>query len=234
MAGAHVFGDDRLGIWIAPTANLADKLADRLPKLRTAVPALTDVFLPRAATSEDRQAVLAAGFLGAHMWWAVDGLDPLAYAKRTLADIERAKPGAGDLNIELGTDSALEPYMRVVIATIRAKRPSYRLRLNVAFRKGAFVPADLVQSDANLYVAEQNYVDPPGLSMAPTSAADALLDLLEHGFPMEKAAVCYGAAGSVGGKTGAERVNTLPNGGGWLPRRGVVFHDDLMADAGLI
>jgi len=232
MAGSHVFEDERLGVWITSTASLADKLADRLPKLRAAVPALTDAFLPRQATLSNRQAVLQAGFLGAHMWWAVDGLDPASYAKRALADIERVRPGAGDLNIELADDSRIEPYMRSVIGVIRAKRPSYRLRLNVAFRKGRFLPTDLLGSDPNLYVAEQNYIDQPGRSMVPVSAADALLDLLEHGIPMHKAAVCYGAAGPVGGRTGDERVVTLPAGS--TIRRGVIFHDDLLADAGLI
>ena len=62
------------------------------------------------------------------------------------------------------------------------------------------------------------------------SSADVLSDLTSHGVPAAKATVCYAAACRVLGSP--ERLRTLPD----LTRlnRGVIFHDDLMADAGLL
>lgn len=230
MAGPHVFEDGRLGLWIVNLPALGGRLA-RLREL-----GFTDLFVNGpAGTTAIKSQVLGAGFLGCHAWWAVDGLTAHDYAVRCLADISRWSPGAGDLNIELGNDAALGPYLRQVVGELRAARRSYRLRLNVAARKAGFLPIDLLQSDANLYACEQNYAAKPGLDMAARfSEADVLDDLIAAGVPRVKAAVCYGAAITVGGKTGDERVCCIPQPPAFPIRRGVVFQDNLLADAGLL
>lgn len=229
MAGPHVFEDGRFGCWIVNPGALSDRLT-RLREL-----GFTDLFLRGPdGTAKLKQAVLGAGFRGCHAWWAVDGLNVLQYVVRVLGDVTRWSPGAGDLNIELGKDAALEPYIRSVVVGIRASRPRYRLRLNVAARKGGFLPVDLLQSDANLYACEQVYGDSPAGGMTLRfSEADALDRLVAAGVPRHKAAVCYAGAVAVGGVTGPRlRVSGLPN--GWLPSRGVVFQDDLLAEAGAL
>lgn len=224
MAGPHVFEDGRYGCWIV---NL-DALAGRLAALRGL--GFTDLFLRGPDGTRGLKAdVLEAGFLGCHAWWAVDGLSAAQYAERVLADVARWGPGAGDLNIELATDTALEPYMRAVVSRIRPARRAYRLRLNVAARKGGFVPGDLVASDPQLYACEQVYGDREDLAMSLWfSEADALERLTEAGVPAEKAAICFAGALRIGYRSWPG----IPN--GWTPRRGVVFHDDLLAEVGLI
>jgi hypothetical protein len=230
MAGEHVFRDGRIGVWNITPANLKDR-AKKLAAL-----GFTDVFVPRETTKEQAQAVRDVPGLYLNLWVAPHGRSAEQFAAETIQDVVRVlgTSGAVDLNVELSKDVDLLPYMTRAVMDIRATMKSRRLRLNVAWRKGGFVPTDLVIADPNLFVCEQNYVDPAGMSMSPTSALDAYLNLTDHGIPPDKASVCYGAAGPVGGKTGAERVNTLPNGGGWMPRRGVVFSDDLLTDGGLL
>lgn len=224
MAGPHVFGDGRLGVW----GRDRGLVISRLPKLRAFGGGwITDVFLPRTATKEDKQKVLAAGFTGSNMWWARDDLNAVAYANRTLSDITRAAPGAGDLNIELaGQDALLADYIRTVMTTLRNARRSYRFRLVVEPFKGAFLPVELLQEDANLFVCGEVY---SGL-MERMAEDDVRRDLIEAGIPQEKVSVMYAAAVTVPGRS--ERVCGLPT--GRIPRRGVIYHDDLMSDAGLI
>ncbi len=241
MAGPHVFEDGRVGLMVTDPApgSLADKLADRLPKIRAfAGGMVTDCFLPRSASSSDLGRVRAAD-MGAHLWAAVDELSAAQYAARTLADIERAKPGAVELNIELETDAALEPYMRAVVTAIRRKLPSRRLRLNIAPYKGAFLPLDLLAGDPNLYACEQTYYG----DLSRVSEGEALLDLLEAGVLMRKASLCYGAAALAGGRllVAQERVVGLGTLWTWSTgalvrglRRGIIFSDDLLTDVGLL
>lgn len=218
--GPHVFRDGRLGVWIVSPANLPGRLAG----LRAL--GFTDVFLPRTATKSDVERVRVAGFVGAHLWEAVDGETADEYAERVLADVRRLAVGAADLNVELGSDAALEPFMRRVLRRIRSTMPSRRLRLNVAWRKAGFLPVDLLVDDPNLFACEQNYLG----GMEPCSAADALEHLLAAGVPREKAAVCFGGAGPV--PPAGSRVATFPT--GFPPSRGVVFQDDLLAEVGLL
>lgn len=229
MAGPHVFGDGRLGCWIISPANLRD----RAKGLRAL--GVTDVFLPRTATKADfewARSGQGGGFVGSSVY-EVNAKDRTAdqYGADTVADIVRLSAGAADLNVELPVDAAIEPYCRRVLQVVRASMPNRRLRLNVAWRKGGFLPIDLLEGDPNLYACEQNYVDPPGSTMVPTSAADALENLLDAGVPLAKAAVCLGAAGPAPTPT-SPRVCTYPY--GWTPRRGVIFSDDLLVEAGLL
>ena len=238
MAGPHVFEDGRVGLWIV---NLP-ALRGRLAAIRAfAGGMVTDLFLPRDASANDLGNVRKAGFVGAHIWAAVDGLSAAEYAARTIADVERAKPGAVDLNVELGADAALEPFMHAVVLALRAKMPGRRLRLNVGAFKGAFLPVDLVLNDPQLYACEQTYYG----DMSRVSEAEALLNLLEAGVPMQKAALCYGAAALVPDPDvpagGSLRVVGLGTVWRWSDgilqrplRRGVIFHDDLLADVGLL
>lgn len=229
--GPHVFGDDRLGLWIV---NLA-ALPDRLPKIRAALGGtITDLFLPHSCTREQLDSVRAAGFVGAHLWAATDGLTAGEYVSRWRSTIARLRfNGACELNIELSSDAALEPYMRTVVGGLRGSYPQRRLRLNVAARKAPFLPVNLLETDPHLYVTEQAAFDSPERSMAALySFADVMLELLDYGVPAFKASVCYPAACTVGGITGSQRVNTIPL--GWKLRRGVIFQDDLMSDAGLL
>lgn len=212
--------EDRLGIYIRGTENLAG----RLPSIKAF--GFADVFLPPTAQPADLARVRGLG-LSAHMWWATDDLTPKEYAARALENIDRLGPGAGELNIELPTDAALPGYVEEVVRIIRAKRRSYRLRINLAPLKGFAIPQQRLAEDPNLYVAAQNYKG----DMSPFSDADVLTDLLAWGAPREKATVCYGAHGPVPGSNG-KRVCTLPE-LRW-PMRGVVYNDDLMADAGFL
>lgn len=225
--GPHVFGDGRVGLWIINPANLTD----RLPKIKAKAPYITDIFLPlQTAQPTDKATVQNAGLYAQGYAVGASVMTAEGYADSALANIARLATGALDANIELPNDAALGPYIHTFMARFRKARPNYRVRLNVAWRKGVFVPADLVIGDPNLYVAEQNYVDLP--SMNPCSEADALNNLLDAGLPLAKCAVCYGAAGPVGGITGAQRVNTLPT--AFAPRRGVIFQDDLMVESGIL
>ncbi len=215
--------EDRLGLWIVSSANLPD----RLPKIKAFQGGIIrDLFLPRSAELTAMQRVRDAG-LYAHLWAAVDGLSATDYANRTLLDIQRLGPGAVDLNIELGSDPPLAAYIRGVAELIRPRRPSYRLRINVAPWKAFALPSDLLASDPYLYACMQNY---EGNMDNLLSAADVLTNLDDWGVPLSKATVCYTAACRVLGST--ERVRTLPD--LLRLRRGVIFSDDLMAEVGLL
>lgn len=225
MPGPHVFGDGRLSCWVNTPANLN---TGRMSGLRAL--GITDLLLRGSdGTPVLKQKILAAGFTGCGAYWAVDDLPAAEYAARALADIQRWQPGFGDLNIELANDPPLEPYMRQAVTGIRIMKQNYRLRLVIAPRKGGFVPVDLLQGDPNLFVAIENY---GGNMDIIYSMADQERMLRQAGVPDEKIATCYAGACTVGGVTGAQRVNCFPL--GWTPQRGVVFTDDLLAEAGLL
>lgn len=227
MAGPHVFEDGRIGVWNVSLANLVD----RLPKFKAFQHgSITDVFLPSAATAADAKKVRDGGlFVG--QWWSVDGLSAEDYAKRALADIKRTTCGAGDLNLEMGDDVKLAAFIRRAVGLLRQSRPGFKFRINIAPRKGVFLPRDLILTDSNLYACEQNYF---GNMEQRFSEAEALQDLLDAGVPIRKAAICYGAACEVGGVTKKQRVNILPNFPVHGIRRGVIFTDDLLVEAGLL
>ena len=215
--------EDRLGLWIGSPGSLVD----RLPRIRSfAGGIIRDLFLPRTAAPSIFAAVRGAG-LSAHLYVSTDGLDARAYAERTLADIVRLKPGACDLNIELSADPPLAAYVETAVRAIRVERKAYRLRVNLAPWKGFAVPAALLAGDPALYACEQNYL---GNMEELLSPADVLSDLVAHGCPASKATVCYAAACKVLGSP--TRLRTLPDLS--RTRRGVIFTEDLMAEAGLL
>jgi hypothetical protein len=147
-------------------------------------------------------------------------------AAETLADVARLRPGAVELNVELGSDAGLPAFIVELVHLIRAQHAKLRLRLNVGLWKAFSLPAIALEHDPNLYACMQTYAG----AMEPYSSADAYHELLGYGVPESKATICYGAAGPV--PPAGDRVCTLPNLA--RRRRGVIFHDDLMADVGLL
>jgi hypothetical protein len=184
-----------------------------------------DTFWPRTSSAADLQAARAAG-LYAHLWVAVDGRSAPATVAETLADLTRLEPGALELNIELGSDAALKVYVLEVLHGIRAKRRALRIRLNLAAWKGFAAPALELRGDPNLYVCEQNYL---GNMDQLLSAADVESDLTAYGAPAAKVTTCYAAQCEV---LGSPRIRTLPDLSRW--RRGLIYQDDLLVDAGLL
>jgi hypothetical protein len=215
--------EDRLGLWVISPANVGARLAP-IKAFRGGI--IRDLFLPRNAEVANLAQVRQAG-LFAHLWVTPDDLTAEAYANRTLDDVNRLRPGAVELNVELPNDPPLTAYIREVVERIRARRPSLRLRVNVAPWKAFALPIDLLRSDGVLYACEQNYEGNMDNLLSP---ADVLYDLQAWGVPSSKATVCYAAACQVLGSS--SRLRTLPD----LARlrRGVIFSDDLMADAGLL
>ena len=215
--------EDRLGLWIGSPASLPGRL-QAIRSFHGGI--IRDLFLPRTAPASLFGDVRKVG-LFAHLYVTPDGLAASAYADRTLADIAQLKPGACDLNIELSADPPLAAYVETAVRRIRATRQTYRLRVNLAPWKGFAVPAALLAADPALYACEQNYLGNMAELLSP---ADVLADLVAHGCPASKATVCYAAACRVLGSP--DRLRTLPD----LSRtkRGVIFTEDLMAEAGLL
>lgn len=214
--------EDRLGLWIVDPA----RGRARIPQIRTALGGLVrDTFWPRTSEASDLQAARDGG-LYAHLWVAVDGRQASELVAETLADLARLKPGALELNIELGVDAPLPAYIVEVVHGIRDKRRNLRMRLNLAPWKGFAIPRAELESDPNLYVCEQNYA---GNMEELLSSADAYLDLTAWGAPASKVTVCYAAQCRV---LGSPRLRTLPD----LSRlkRGLIYQDDLLHDAGLL
>ena len=214
---------DRVGLWVIdPARGVARRNAIRA----FAGGLIRDVFLPRTSTPQTFAAIRGVS-LYAHLWVAVDGRSADVLVAETIADIARLKPGAVDLNLELGSDGALPAYVEDVVRGIRAVQPKRRLRVNLGGWKGFACPAELLQGDPNLYVCEQAYLGNMDELLSP---ADVLADLLDYGAPRDKATVCYAADCTVLGST--SRLRTLPD----LRRlhRGLIYQDDLMADAGLL
>jgi hypothetical protein len=215
--------EDRLGLWIGSPTSLPGRL-QAIRSWRGGI--IRDLFLPRTAPASLFGDVRKVG-LFAHLYATPDGLNARAYAERTLGDIARLQPGACDLNVELSSDPPLKAYVETAVRAIRDVRKSYRLRVNLAAWKGFAVPAALLAGDENLYACEQNYLGNMDELLSPLDVRD---DLVAWGCPPAKATVCYAAACKVLGSPA--RVRTLPD----LARvhRGVIFTEDLMAEAGLL
>lgn len=223
MVGKHIYGDNRLGCWVTPTQNLADKLRHRLPRMKAL--GITDIFLPREATPADKRIVMDAGYFVALWVPPPHGQGASFYAGDALAALSRLSIAALELNIEGVRDDLLSGYVREVVKTIRASKPKLRLRINVVPFKGSFLPADLFRADPQLYVIVQNYLG----NMDERVAEDEIVrELVDYGIPALRVSVMYGA--HIAWKVGGVRLPALPK----IRYRGSIYTDDLLADAGYI
>lgn len=221
--GPHVYGDGRRGVWFIHASWFTEKLRDRLPKLSPL--GVTDVFLPREATLADKKLVQDAGYFSALYETPPAGKTAAVYAAQALADVDRLKMGALELNVEGVADDKLAQYVRDTVKAIRAKKPLLRLRINVVPWKGAYLPADLFASDSQLFLIVQNFL---GNMDARVAENELVRDAVEHGVPAEKVSVMYGA--HIAWKPEGVRLPALPE----IRFRGSIFSDDLLADAGYL
>lgn len=224
--GPHVFGDDRLGCWFTPTdapAAFTAKLRHRLPHV--AALGVTDAFLPREASLTDKALVAEARLFAALWERPPSGKTPAQYAAQAIADVDRLKMGALELNIEGVPDEKLAAFISDTVRPIRQKKPLLRLRINVVPYKGAYLAPRPFIDDPQLYLVVQNFLG----NMDRRVAEDHLVrDVVDAGVPAHKVSVMYGAHISPG--NAAPRVASLPE----VRWRGSIFSDDLLADAGLI
>lgn len=222
--GPHVFGDNRLGLWIVNPQNLRG----RLSAIRSfAGGQITDLYLPREASRDDFK-VVREGSLFAHLWVAPHGRPAATFAAETLKDISSLKPGAVELNIEV-PDAEIHEFVSESVTRIRASRKSLRLRVNIAPFKARFLPVSLFGVDPHLYLIEQSYF---GNMDGRASEDDVRRDMLGAGIPEEKGSVMYAAHCSP--EQGKPRVPALPSLKHRRLYRGSIYQDDLMADAGYL
>lgn len=232
--GPHVFGNERFGVWYMGNGDLNDR-AGKLARFCGG--AITDLFLPEPATKAHKAIVRSHGLFVA-TWTTPHNRGPFRYAQESLAAMDRQGSNVLELNIEVrdvttSEGRGIEDFTRDTVGEIRKTRPNLRVRINIAPFKARFLPIDLFVSDPNLFVIEQAYF---GNMDGRASEADVLLDMLEAGIPLEKCSVMYGAANydPFNPATGMPRTRSLPA----MPirrlRRGSIYQDDLMADAGLL
>lgn len=220
--GPHVYGNGRVGCWFTNSVNFRDKLKHRLPLVKVFA---TDAFLPREATLTDKQEVLNVGMFSALYETPPHGMSAVNYANQAVADTNRLKVGATELNIEGIGDAFLSTYVSSVVAEIRKTKPGLRLRINIVPYKGKFLPVQIFVDDPQLYIIVQNYL---GNMDARVPEDEITRDLTDRGIPPAKVSVMYGAHISPG--NGKARVPALPQ----IRSRGSIYTDDLLADAGYI
>ena len=224
-AGPFVFGDKRLGLWIAYSDALTDKLKHYLPRFRGAVPNLTDLFLPPQAGISHKDQCRQAGFF-THTYDVAYGRGPVVFAKEALARRKVQGTGALELNFEGSaiTDAGMKQYITATIGQIRKTNPHLPVRINVVPFKGEFLPRDLINKDPELYVIAQAY----GGNMETLYAADEVKrDLTAWGIFEPKVSVQHAIMCS---GPGYARQITLPV----VRGRGSLYIDDLLLDAGLL
>lgn len=218
--GPHVFGDDRFGLWFMQPTHLAD----RLPKIKAAIPFMTDIFLPPGATKTDKATTLNAGFF-ASQWTAAHDVTATQYGNQSVTHLNNSGAGSLELNIEK-PDTIINQYIRDAVKAVRAKKPLLRLRVNVAPFKGQFMPMDLFQQDPNLYLVVQAY----GGNMDEIfQSFEVHNNLVAWGAPADKVSVMYAAHCAPG--VGKPRIPALFSLGRF---RGSIYNDDLLTDAGII
>ena len=224
-AGPHVFGDNRLGLWVANSSNLTDKLKHFLPRLKGAVPNLTDLFLPPEAWISHKDQCRQAGFF-THTYDVAHGRSPIEFAKAALARRRIQGTGALELNFEGAaiTDGGMKQYIVSTITQVRKTNPNLPVRINVVPFKGQFLPVDLINDDDDLFVISQNY----GGNMEILYASDEVKrDLTAWGIQEEKVSIQHAIMCS---GPGYARQITLPV----VRGRGSLYIDDLLLDAGLL
>lgn len=224
-AGPHVFGNDRRGLWVASSPNLTDKLGHYLPRLRGAIPNLTDIFLPPEAAASHKDQVRQNNFF-AHTYDVAHDRDPVTFAKNALARRKAQGTGALELDYEGSaiTDAGLAAYITTNIRQIRKTNPNLPVRINVVPFKGRFLPSEFINDDAQLFVCAQTY----GGNMDILYAADEVLDdLTAYGILKTKTNVMHAVMCSRGA---GPRQITLPA----VRDKGAFYIDDLLLDAGLL
>lgn len=224
-AGPHVFGGNRRGLWIAYNESLTDKLKHYLPRLRNAIPNLTDLFLPPQAGPSHKDQCRQADFF-VHTYDVAHGRDPVAFAKEALSRRQAQGTGALELNFEGSaiSDSGMADYITKTIAQVRKTNPNLPVRINVVPFKGEFLPVDLINNDRNLFVCVQGY----GGNMDLLYAADEVKrNLADWGILEAKANVMHAIMCSRGS---GPRHLTLPT----VRDKGAFYIDDLLLDAGLL
>ena len=224
-AGPHVFGDRRLGLWVATNEAMTDKLKHFLPRLRVAVPNLTDLFLPPQAGISHKDQCRQAGFF-THTYDVAYGRSPIEFAKAALARRKVQGTGALELNFEGSaiSDAGMKKYITETIVQVRKTNPKLPVRINVVPFKGEFLPRDLINADNNLFVIAQGY----GGNMETLYAADEVKrDLIGWGIMEDKVSVQHAIMCS---GSGYARQITLPV----IRGRGSLYIDDLLLDAGLL
>ena len=222
--GAHVFGTGRLGCWFIENSGFTDKLRHRLPLVKAL--GVTDAFLPPSATLADKVLVRDAGMFAALYELPPAALSAKDYAAKAVADVNRLKLGALELNIEGVPDNSLPTYVTSVVREIRAVKPNLRLRINVVPFKAGYLPVDLFVNDPQLFVIAQSYL---GNMDARVSEDEVLRDLTDWGIPKDKCSVMYAAHCGIGyGR--ATRVPCLPV----IRWRGSIYSDDLLTDGGYL
>lgn len=226
MTGPHVFGRGRRGLWVASSPNLTDKLKHFVPRLRAAIPNLTDVFLPPEAGMSHKDQLRQGNFY-VHTYDVARDRTPQEFAKAALAARKRQGTGALELNFEGGaiTDSGMSAYIVAAVKQVRVNHPNLSVRINVVPFKGRFLPVALINDDPQLYVCAQAY----GGNMEILYAADEVLDdLTTHGVFPQKANVMHAVMCAPAPLT--QRQVTLPA----VRDKGAFYIDDLLLDAGLL
>lgn len=230
--GQHVFGPNRVGLWVIPNSGLTDKLRHIMPRARGPLPNLTDIFLPPSATLADKQVVRDNGFF-AHTYDVAHAVPAVELAKKMKAD--RARLGTGAIEVDL-EGAAVQPdkpalanYATAFVGEIRRTNPNLPVRLNVPPYKGYALPVELINEDPQLFVIAQAYF---GNQDGRLSDADVLEDLLDWGIDRAKVKIMYGVLNDNWPQR--VRVFTLPNPDFKPITQGSVFSDDLLLDAGAI
>lgn len=224
--GPSVFGSNRRGLWVASNANLTDKLKHFAPRLRNAIPNLSDVFLPPEANTVHKDILRQNNFF-VHMYDVARDRTPQEFADAALARHKAQDAGALELNFEGGaiTDDGMAAYITATIKRVRIKKPNLPVRINVVPFKGKFLPVNYINADAQLFVCAQAY----GGNMEILYAADEVkADLTNYGIFSDKVNVMHAVMCAY--RPGANREVTLPN----VRDKGAFYIDDLLLDAGLL
>lgn len=224
--GPSVFGRGRQELWVASNANLKDKLAHYLPRLRNPLPHLTDIFLPPEATLDHKSQVRAAGFF-CHTYVVAEGLDPAALAKKALDARRRQGTGALEFDIEGSAvnDANMSSYIKGVIAAVRKNHPNLPFRINVVPYKGQFLPVEVINDDPKVFLVVQSY----GGNMDILFPADEVKqEVVYYGMNPDKVSVMH--AVMCAPKPGMPRQVTVPA----VRDKGAFYIDDLLLDAGLL
>lgn len=229
--GAHVFKENRLGLWAIENASLTDKLRHVLPRARTPLPNLTDIFLPVGAPLAAKDVVRANNFF-AHLYLVAHGTSAKALAAQGLSERNRLNIGALEFDLE---GAAVQPdlpklgaYATELVGEIRKTNPNLPVRLNVPPFKGYALPVALINRDPQLFVIAQAYY---GNMDGRLSESDVKDDLLDHGIDEAKVKIHYAV---MAGPDPNNRAVVLP-GAAYKPlTEGSVYDDDLLIDSGLL